>query len=117
MRTLRFPLPLLLVVPLLTAAANVPLPDPTRPSDYFARRAATEELPKEIVNWNLTAVRISSQGRSAIINGQFVRVGDVIGKGTVLEINHDSVVLDYNRQEFIVNLLPFNIKRTMSARE
>ena len=105
----------LLAVAALPALAANPLPDPTRPAGYFARKLADQELPKEIVNWNVSAIRIAGEQRTAIINGRAVQVGDQVGKGTVLEINHDHVVLDYNRQQFVVNLLPYNIKKNQAA--
>jgi len=105
----------LIGVTMLAKAATEPLPDPTRPAGYSARKPADQELPREIVNWNVTAIRIAGTERSAIINGQLVKVGDRIGKGMVLEINHEGVVLDYNRQQLVIGLLPYSIKKSQST--
>ncbi len=91
------------------------LPDPTRPADYSTDTVAEEEQPQEPTDWHLTAIRTSAEGRLAIVNGTLVRIGDEVGSATVLEITSKSVVLDYNQKRLEINLLPQDIKKTVSA--
>jgi len=93
------------------------LPDPTRPADFFTRTVIDEEQPQESMNWHLTAIRTSTTGRSAILNGTLVKVGDEIESATVLEITSKSVVLDYNRRQLEINLIPRGIKKSVSKTE
>ncbi len=82
------------------------LPDPTRPADYSDAPVMLElyELPKELVEWKVTAIRISENERSAIVNGRLVRTGDVIGPARIVEINPVNVILDYEDKQVIVRL-------------
>ena len=95
------------------AQAATTLPDPTRPADYLVTPAfvEVEELPGELVDWSVTAIRISSKDRSAIVNGRLVRVGDEIGPARVLEINPVSIVLDYDNKHVNVKLFSDRIKK------
>lgn len=66
------------------------LPDPTRhPDAPVITTEATADA-----GWTLQATRISGNDRSAIINGQSVRVGERIGGARVLSIEHGHVQLD-----------------------
>lgn len=91
------------------------LPDPTRPADFFSRSVIQEERPQELINWHVTAIRTSTAGRSAIVNGKLVKVGDEIGSATVLEITSKSVVLDYLRKQLEINLIPRGIEKKPSS--
>jgi len=89
--------------------AEADLPDPTRPSDYVEvsdviEVVEFEELPKQLIDWRLTAIRISDTERTAIINGQLVKTGDEIGPAKILEIKPVSVVLDYDDRHVVVRL-------------
>jgi len=87
------------------------LPDPTRPADYQSapKIVYEEELPKELIDWVVTAIRITGDERTAILNGQLVRAGDVIGPATVVEIQPVSVILDYQQNTVVVRLYSKNL--------
>lgn len=87
------------------------LPDPTRPADYQAAPKVIYEdvLPKELIDWTVTAIRIAGEERTAIVNGQLVRVGDVIGPATVVDIEPISVILDYQQNTVVVRLYSKNL--------
>lgn len=87
----------------LSAVAE--LPDPTRPADY-SETVVQElyELPKELVEWKVTVIRISGNDRSAIVNGRLVRAGDEIGPARIVEINPGNVILDYEDKQVVVRL-------------
>ncbi len=88
--------------------ANAELPDPTRPATYIVKDLEPvyfEEVKvKDKVNWKLSAIRISDNDRSAILNGKLVRAGDDIGPAKVLEINPLSVVINHEERKLIVRL-------------
>lgn len=92
-----------------------PLSDPTRPFDYVPVIDKAEEpvvLPREQVQWNLSAIRIGKDSRFAIINGQMVRPGEQIESAKLLAINPSEVVLEYDNQSVIVTLLDRAVKKT-----
>ena len=88
--------------------SNEELPDPTRPATYVdvdKEPVYVEEVDvKEKINWKLSAIRISADDRTAILNGKLVRVGDDIGPAKILEINPISVVIDHDERKLIVRL-------------
>ena len=89
--------------------AEAGLPDPTRPADYMTIPTdieifAAEDLPKQLINWKVTAIRISDKERTAIVNGQLVKPGDEIGPARILEIKPVSVLLDYDNKHVVVRL-------------
>jgi MSHA biogenesis protein MshK len=113
------PILMLATVIILAAEHGSALPDPTRPADYFTSTVTRDEQPmvQESINWNLTAIRTSPQGRSAIVNGKLVKVGDEIDSGKVLEITSTSVVLEYSRKQLEINLIPRGINKSRSRTE
>jgi type II secretion system (T2SS) protein B len=105
----------------LTVSSNAELPDPTRPANFFVQDTEPiyieEIFTKEKVSWRVSAIRISPDDRSAIVNGKLVRVGDEVSSATIAEINPLSVVVDYEDRKLIVRL--FNnqvIKKYKSPR-
>lgn len=90
-----------------------PLPDPTRPANYFTRTTINEDLdlPEKVIDWKLTAIQISDRRRTAIVNGRILKAGDEIGNVTVLKITPNSVVLDYGGKQLVVNLIPYSVKK------
>ncbi len=90
--------------------AKAELPDPTRPATYLVEDLEPvffEEIDidvKEKINWKLSAIRISTKDRTAILNGKLVRAGDVVGPAKVLEIKPLSVVINYEERKLIVRL-------------
>jgi len=92
--------------------ANTELIDPTRPATYVAEDL-TPKIYEEInvkgeFNWTLSAIRISKNDRTAILNGKLVRAGDEFGSAKVIEINPLSIVIDHENKKLIVRL--FNTK-------
>lgn len=96
------------VVPL--AAANN-LVDPTRPPDYAAaQQRRVVEIPQQVRDFRLNAVKFSGASRWAIINGNRVAPGEQIGPATVVDIQPASVVLDYEGERLTLNLLEHTVK-------
>ena len=95
-------------------ANSSPLPDPTRPANYFTRTIINRDLdlPEQVIDWKLTAIQISDRRRTAIGNGRILKAGDEIGNVTVLEITPKSVVLDYGGKQLVVSLIPYSVKKT-----
>jgi len=91
----------LLVLP-LSINAEV-LPDPTRPAAFQAT-TVIQELPAELIDWRVTAIRISERDRSAIVNGRIVRTGETLGPATIVEIQPAQVLLDYDNKRLAVKL-------------
>jgi hypothetical protein len=87
------------------------LPDPTRPANYSVRLAASEELPQQFINWDVRAIRTAESGRNAVVNGRLVKIGDEIDTARIVDITPDSVVLDYDRRQLVLRLLPEDIKK------
>lgn len=98
---------LFIVLPLF-ASANTELPDPTRPANYIVEDIGpvyVEEVEmNEQISWKLSAIRISKNDKTAIVNGKLVRVGDEVSFATISEINPLSVVINYEDKKLIVRL-------------
>ncbi|MEX2353012.1 MAG: general secretion pathway protein GspB [Gammaproteobacteria bacterium] len=103
------------VLPLVAITGRAQaLPDPTRPAQYQSA-IVVQDLPTELHDWRVTAIRISAQDRSAIVNGRIVRTGDDIGPATVLEIQPVQVILDYDNTKVAVRLFnDINIRQPAS---
>lgn len=96
--------------------AEAELPDPTRPADYITiptdiEVVEVEDLPKQLIDWSVTSIRISSEDRSAIVNGRLVRIGDEIGPAKIIEIKPILVVLDYDDRHVVVRLFRNNVQK------
>lgn len=104
---------LLVLIILLTgsAHADAALPDPTRPPDFSRVQIVRQDVPKRQSEFSVNAIRISDSDRSAIVNGQIVRVGEVIGTAVVKEINLHEVILDYDRKELTLPLYSGGISK------
>lgn len=91
-------------------SANAELPDPTRPATYLDKSVEpvyVEDFDTGIkakINWELSAIRISENDRTAIVNGKLVRVGDEVESAKILEINPLSVLIDHEERKLIVRL-------------
>lgn len=93
------------------AAPSVPLPDPTRPSDWLHAQEPVE-LQSSQTDWRLQAVKIAGGRRTAILNGVSVAEGGSIGAAVITEIRPSSVVIDEGGRRVIVSLLRHTIKKT-----
>lgn len=111
---------IIFVVPII-ALANAELPDPTRPATYFVDDAEPilyEEIDtKDKVNWKLSAIRISEDDRTAILNGKLIRAGDAVGPGKVIKINPLSIVIDHEDQKLIVRLFNTEVIKNYKLRK
>lgn len=94
---------LVLSFSLATSGFAQVLTDPTRPAE-FQTALVIQELPEELVDWKVTAIRISAKDRTAIVNGDIVREGQTIGPATILEIQTTQVILDYDNRKVAVRL-------------
>lgn len=105
---------ILTAIPLFVSG-NAELPDPTRPADFMVEDTEPvfieEFVFKEKISWRVSAIRISAEDRSAIVNGKLVRVGDEISSGTIAEINPLSVVVDYEDRKLIVRLFNNQVRK------
>ena len=119
----RFLLCLLLITGSVRAEA---LPDPTKPAEYESAETFVPEISEEVQEWvypldglfsvdrtlkmeevqewKLTAIRITENDRSAVINGRIVRKGDMVGPARILAIQPVSVLLDHDSQKISVRL-------------
>jgi len=86
----------------LSVQAQV-LPDPTRPAT-FAVSSVVQELPAELIDWKVTAIRISEGDRTAIVNDHIVRAGETLGPARIVEIQPAQVVIDYDNRMVAVRL-------------
>jgi len=104
------------MLPLSVAAES--LPDPTRPFGYGIEPVVIveeEELPREQINWRLSGVRIAPDDRSAILNGKLLRKGGMVDGAEVVEINPDSVLIDFDNKRIRIDLLTLDIKQKNTA--
>ena len=113
-KTLILTLPLLLLA-LQAEALESGLKDPTRPYAWQEVRPVVE-IPHEVMEWRVTAVRIGEHGRSAIVNGQLVHVGESLGEARVTAIGAREVVLDYQGKAVRVGLLRPVIKQVSGGK-
>lgn len=108
------------------AKATGNLPDPTRPANYTSNEKTLmnseqktieqsgEKMAEQIPDLQLQAIKISRTASMAIINGQVVFPGQTVSTATLLKVNPDSVLMDYNGRPLIVSLLPDSIKKRTS---
>lgn len=80
------------------------LPDPTRPAEYRSAMPVAQDVPRELIEWKLTAIRITGTDRTAIVNGKIVREGDTLGSARVLEIQPISVLLSHENKQVSIRL-------------
>ena len=90
------------------------LPDPTRPANYSDMPEVSTQLPKELINWKVRAIRSSETGRNAIVNGKLVKVGDEIDSATIVDITTNTVVLSHDSKRVVLKLIPAEIKKKHS---
>jgi hypothetical protein len=95
-----------LLLSLTILAGNViaaPLVDPTRPSDYQATTKDNKLVTTTVASptWELQSTLIDPYQKIAVINGQQLKLGEIINGAELLQINHNQVKLRY-QGEFIV---------------
>lgn len=89
------------------------LPDPTRPSGVAYADTAEANTPGGPV---LQSVLHSSGRKFAIINGQMVKQGDMIGSARVARIADAEVVLTDGKEKQVLKLFPVLEKQPSAAR-
>lgn len=89
------------------------LPDPTRPSGAAYASAAEASAPSGPV---LQSVLHSSGRKFAVINGQMVKLGDMVGSARVTKIGDAEVVLTDGNERLVLKLFPVLEKQPSSAR-
>lgn len=103
---------MILLIPLALSAET--LTDPTRPYGYGVASPVIvlePDLPREQVNWRLTGIRISPQDRFAILNGQMVRIGEMVDGALLVEISPAGILIDFEDKRIRVDLLKVDIKQ------
>ncbi len=90
----------------LSAVARAELRDPTKPGNLPAVQQAAGGDTAE-AGLHLTAIWISETGRRAVINGNTVRVGQLLPDGSrVLKIRQNDVLIRRNGDLIKVHLVP-----------
>lgn len=101
---------MLLATGLLCAAqvaAAETLPDPTRPAiDLSGGAGAADTAAVEAAPKGLQSTIISPQYRAAIINGETVRLGGMVGGSRLVEVREGSVVLQNAQGRRVLELFP-----------
>ena len=92
-------------------AADVSLPDPTRPYAFATAIEVDQGVGAAAMQWRLSGIRIREGERSAILNGQVVKAGDRLGGAMVVEINPAAVVLMQDSQKIVVKLVLSGVKK------
>ncbi len=79
--------------------------DPLRPPSYGAtatEAGADDEVRFDASAWRLYSTLVSSERRTAVINGRNVREGGRVGGATVIAIESNAVTLDYRGRRFTI---------------
>jgi MSHA biogenesis protein MshK len=79
--------------------------DPTRPPEgLFAAPVSSQALKPEI-HYQLQQIRITDNGASAVVNGELVREGDIVGSAKVISISANEVVLKVKQKQQVLSLI------------
>ncbi|MGD8742726.1 MAG: general secretion pathway protein GspB [Granulosicoccaceae bacterium] len=100
---------LLFATMVLGGTAAQAFEDPTRPPTAVLR--ATAHADAQASGWVLSSILVSPRRRIAIINGQSVQQGDLIGAARVLEIDSTGVTLVTDSERVRLGLLPADMKK------
>lgn len=93
------------------SAHGTELFDPMQPPEYREQPEKPGKAPAPQVHYTLTSTVISPDRRFAVINGQRVTVGEVVGGARVLEIQPSWVRLRQGGRIRTVRLVPYSVKR------
>lgn len=99
-----------------------PLNDPMRPPMTVSPSTSAQGSSKAIKRsqgngYQLSAIRITKQQRSATINGKTLHIGSHIGTARVTAIQASSVTLQRAGKKITVPLLPLSIKKPVEANQ
>ena len=105
-------LPGILILGLAWPSWATPLADPTKPPDFQTMPSVpmSGNIPEEVTNYRLNAVKIGAKSRWAIINSERVEEGDKVGPAQILKIQPSQVLIDYNGQQITLSLLAHDVK-------
>ncbi len=112
-------LAVLALAPCLAADALIGLVDPTRPLDFNAGMQDINDSDAQVlsgfVSYRLNSVLIRPNDRIAVVNGQRVRIGDMLGAARVAGIDQDGVILDINGEATVLALYGEPVKTLVAA--
>lgn len=89
----------------MLAASTCALEDPTRPAGYGADPGTGTQ------GWTLNSTLVGPERRIAVINGQYVSEGEMLGNARVLHIRNSDVVIESGGKRIILHLLPGTVKK------
>jgi hypothetical protein len=91
------------------------LPDPTRPPAQRVAPVAMDPEPT-VQSWRVTAIRISTDARRALVNDHWVGIGAEVDLARVVDIRANAVILDHDGQRIPVSLLHTDPKTSVGSR-
>jgi hypothetical protein len=94
---------------LLSSIGYAELKDPTRPLGFITSSTAV------ITTWQLDAIIIADDRKTAIINGQAVSLGEKIGENRLVSIEPNSVQLEGIDGKITLFLLDSSLKMDLQA--
>jgi MSHA biogenesis protein MshK len=98
------------------AVVAQPLSDPMRPPSEAAIADTTKASKRKVSQvYHLSAIRITKDQRSAMINGKIVKTGERIGDARLVEITANHVTLELEGRRITLSLLPVKIKKPAEA--
>ena len=83
--------------------------DPTRPPGYPLATARGKSMTAPV--WNVSAIRIASKQKTAVVNGRTVAVGNRVNGATVIDIEPSEVKFKKADKEFSVRLFANRVKK------
>ncbi len=112
---LRLPLMLAALLTSLHVLCADELQDPTRPAFLNPGSETAAGTANTAPSLVLTAIRLSPNRRSAMINDRTVKVGGRVGDARVVAIDRDGVRLQRGTEQFTLHLLPIKVKQAHKA--
>ncbi len=98
----------LMLMLFLNQPAWAELRDPTMPPNYTSATAVTQQVAS--AGYKLSAIFSGPAGRSAVINGQLVRMGEDVSGGTLLHIDSGHVEIQRGGEKQIIQLISVRVK-------
>jgi len=82
------------------------LTDPTRPAIVKSQSSMSHESASKMGGYKVSQIFISQRSKTAIVNGQKVKVGDMIDGAEVLSIRSGQVYLLVDGQNTTISITP-----------
>ena len=79
--------------------------DPTRPPEGLFAAPDSLQAPKPETRYQLQQIRVTDNGASAVVNGELVREGDIVGSAKVISISANEVVLKIKQKQRVLSLI------------